>query len=93
MNPTGTPPTGAAYVLISHGESGGGAYLDTGQPFPGTSTDGTEEQKNYPSLGLQAYYVDDQSADASGAAHFDDIVVRPSVLNVATKAGLGPRTH
>jgi len=93
MNPAGTPPTGAAYVLISHGESGGGAYLDTGQPFAGTTTDGTEEQKNYPSLGLQAYYVDDQSADAPGAAHFDDIVVRPSVLNVATKAGLGPRTH
>jgi len=93
-NPAGTGPfTGAAYVLISHGESGGGAYLDTGQPFAGTTTDGTEEQKNYPSLGLQAYYVDDQPTDVAGAAHFDDVVVRPSVLSVATKAGLGPRSH
>ena len=93
MLPGGAPPTGAAYVLISHGESGGGAYLDTGQVSTSTVTDGTEEQKNYANLALQAYYVDDQSTDVGGTAHFDDIVVRPSVLAVASKAGLGPRAH
>jgi prepilin-type N-terminal cleavage/methylation domain-containing protein len=93
MDPAGTPPTGAAYVLISHGESGGGALLTTGALFAGTTTDGTEEQKNYANLVLAGYYVDDQATDVPGTAHFDDIVVRPSVLNVATKAGLGPRSH
>jgi prepilin-type N-terminal cleavage/methylation domain-containing protein len=93
MLPTGTPPTGAAYVLVSHGESGGGAYLDTGLVATSTLVDGTEEQKNYPSLVLQGYYVDDQNGDVGGAAHFDDIVSRPSILAVAAKAGLGPRSH
>jgi len=93
MLQTATPPTGAAYVLISAGESGGGAYLDTGAVSTSITTDGTEEQKNYATQALQPYYVDDGTSDVAGAAHFDDIVMRPSVLNVANKAGLGPRTH
>jgi prepilin-type N-terminal cleavage/methylation domain-containing protein len=93
MRPSGTPPTGAAYVLISHGESGGGAYLDTGVLSTSSLVDGTEEQKNYASLALQGYYVDDQTTDVGGANHFDDVVVRPSVLTVANRAGLGPRSH
>ena len=93
-NPAGSPPfTGAAYVVISHGESGGGAYLDTGILAAGTSTDGTEEQKNYATLNVGAYYVDDAPSEVAGATHFDDVVLRPSVLAVATKAGLGPRPH
>ena len=32
-----TPPSGAAYVLISHGESGGGAYMSAGVVAPTTS--------------------------------------------------------
>jgi prepilin-type N-terminal cleavage/methylation domain-containing protein len=87
-------PTGAAYVLISHGESGGGAYLNAGAPpTAGTATDGTEEKRNYAALALQAYYVDDSISDRSGPSHFDDIVSRPSVLSVINKAGLGPRPH
>jgi hypothetical protein len=99
MDPAGAPPTtpstGAAYVLISHGESGGGAYLDTGVLSTSTTTDGTEEQKNYANLNLVpgGYYVDDQTTDVAGANHFDDVVLRPSVLSVANKAGLGPRAH
>jgi prepilin-type N-terminal cleavage/methylation domain-containing protein len=93
MLPAATPPTGAAYVLISHGESGGGAYLSGGILSTSTLTDGTEEQKNYVNLALQAYYVDDQIGDVSGANHFDDIVARPSVLTIVNRAGLGPRSH
>ena len=97
MDPAGSPPstpsTGAAYVLISHGESGGGAYLDNGVLSTSTTTDGTEEQKNYANLTLGIYYVDDQVTDVAGANHFDDVVLRPSVLGVANKAGLGPRAH
>jgi prepilin-type N-terminal cleavage/methylation domain-containing protein len=88
------PNTGAAYVVISHGESGGGAFTNAGQVFPGTTTDGTEEVKNYPSTAVtQPYYVDDSIIDAAGASHFDDMVSRPSVLAVISKAALGPRSH
>jgi prepilin-type N-terminal cleavage/methylation domain-containing protein len=87
------PATGAAYVLISPGESGGGGYTSAGVQSPSASTDGTEEQKNYPSLAIQAYYVDDQISDVAGATHFDDVVLRSTVLNAVTRAGLGPRAH
>jgi prepilin-type N-terminal cleavage/methylation domain-containing protein len=94
---TGVASTGAAYVLVSHGQTGGGAYLNTGVLSPGTGTDGTEEAKNYASASYVVgvtYYVDDTINDTSGAAtHFDDMVLRPSVMNVISRAGLGPRTH
>ena len=93
MNPAAVPPSGAAYVVVSHGETGGGGYLNTGSLYASTVTDGTEEAKNYANLGLQAYYLDDSISDVSGATHFDDIVSRPSVLAVVSKAGLGPRSH
>jgi prepilin-type N-terminal cleavage/methylation domain-containing protein len=93
MVPAGVPPTGAAYVLISHGESGGGAYLESGALATSTTTDGNEEQKNYANLPLAAYYVDDQIVDVGGTSHFDDVVVRPTIISVASKAGLGPRSH
>jgi prepilin-type N-terminal cleavage/methylation domain-containing protein len=97
MDPAGTPHTGAAYVLISHGESGGGGYLGSGQLGASTSTDGNLEQtQNYASIpygGAAFTYVDDSLNENPGALHFDDLVLRPSLLSVITKAGLGPRSH
>ena len=97
MDPSAATNTGAAYVLISAGETGGGGYLNTGVLGASTVTDGTEEQKNYASRPFvtqaATYYVDDTINDTSGATHFDDIVTRPSVMNVISRAGLGPRTH
>ena len=98
MDPTTTTPhTGAAYVLISPGETGGGGYMSAGVLGASTTTDGTEEMKNYASLpyvSLAAtYYVDDTINDTGGANHFDDLVSHPSVMAVASKAGLGPRSH
>ena len=87
------PATGAAYVLISPGESGGGGYLGSGTLATSTTTDGTEEAINYADKPVQAYYVDDALSDIAGPNHFDDIVSRPSVLTVITKAALGPRAH
>ncbi len=94
MNPAAGVNTGAAYVLISHGETGGGGYLNTGRLFAGTTTDGTEEAKNYANLPIGAYYVDDSIDDNPGLlSHFDDTMSRTSVLGLINKAGLGPRSH
>jgi prepilin-type N-terminal cleavage/methylation domain-containing protein len=89
--PTQPPPTGAAYVVISAGSSGGGAYLSSGLISTSAAVDGTEEQKNYASVAVGGYYVDD--TEISGATHFDDVVSHPTVLTVINKAGLGPRAH
>ena len=96
MDPAGVPHTGAAYVVISHGESGGGGYLNSGTLATSTVGDGTEELKNYASLPHAAgvtFYIDNSLIETAGATHFDDVVLRPSVLAVINKAGLGPRAH
>jgi prepilin-type N-terminal cleavage/methylation domain-containing protein len=95
LTSTATPNTAAAYVLISHGETGGGGYLSTGQLATSTGTDGTEEQKNYANAQLSAgyYYVDSDMVGIDGASHFDDVVLRPTIMSVVTRAGLGPRAH
>ena len=96
MDPAAGVNTGAAYVAISHGETGGGGYLNTGILFTSTTTDGTPEANNYANLGIAGgtFYVDDSINENPGTAtHFDDILSRPSVLSVINKAGLGPRAH
>ena len=96
MDPATLPYTGAAYVVISAGSTGGGAYLSSGQLSTSSTTDGTQEAKNYANAAYVAatsYYVDDSTADVAGATHFDDIVSRPAILTVVNKAGLGPRSH
>lgn len=90
------PHTGAAYVVISHGSTGGGAYTSGGVLSPTTATmDGTRELLNYANLAYDAnaYYVDNDIRDVAGNTHFDDIVSRPSLLNIIAKAGLGARSH
>ena len=97
MDPAATPHTGAAYVVISAGESGGGAYLNSGQLGASTVGDGTEELRNYASLpftsNVVTFYIDDSLSEVSDTTHFDDLVSRPSLLAVINKAGLGPRSH
>lgn len=88
------PSTGAAYVVISHGENSRGAYSNQGVVQGAVGNDwGTEEAKNAADLALQPYYVDDFASYPAGAGHFDDFVLRPSILTVAVKAQLGPRAH
>jgi hypothetical protein len=95
MDKDGDPHTGAAYVVVSHGESGGGAYLNTGQLTTSTVTDGLEERLNYANRAYAAgeYYVDNAIVEVSGDTHFDDVVSRPAVGTVIAKAGLGARAH
>jgi hypothetical protein len=92
-DPAATPPTGAAFVLISAGPTLGPAYGLGGQLVSNTSTLGTEEARNQNNQAIQAYYVDDDINTNTTAAHFDDIVRRPSVATIIGKANLGPRAH
>ncbi|APV51503.1 hypothetical protein BWI17_18500 [Betaproteobacteria bacterium GR16-43] len=86
--------TGAAYIVVSPGENRAGGYDGAGviQAASGPSL-GTEEGRNAANLGGLGYYVDDFPVYADGTGHFDDFVLRPSILTVATKAQLGPRAH
>lgn len=105
MNPGGLPSsTGAAYVVISHGENGEGAFSNQGVLQSSTTASGTLEATNNAANVAFAYsssaalpdanaFVDDFPVYTAGTGHFDDFVLRPSILNVATKAQLGPRAH
>lgn len=89
MDPAAIPPTGAAYVLISHGETGGGGLTSAGI---GTARaeDSPPEQMNYGTQPLAGYYISD---DFLETPHFDDMVSRPSLGSVIGRASLGHRTH
>lgn len=94
MNPLADPSTGAAFVVISHGENAEGAFNSQGVIQAAASiSSGLEEAKNAANLVLAAYYVDDFPSYDSGNGHFDDLLIRPTVLTIATKAQLGPRAH
>ncbi len=96
--PSNTPQSaGAAYVLISHGENLEGGYAPTGTfVAAGTTTSGTQEQKNFANQlytpGM-SYLVDDTADYTSTTSHFDDFVSRPTLLTVIGKATLGPRAY
>ena len=85
--------TGAAYVLISHGENRGGAYSRAGVIQTGSPVNSALEDINNNNQAIQAFYMDAPQVDADGANHFDDIVVRPTLTSVITRAQLGPRVH
>ena len=95
--------TGAAYALISHGQNGYGAFNQAGfyQAIPAKNIAGTTLEN--PNLNLATLAVDSNAPpvlvdapyrDAGDATvYFDDIVVRPSILTLISKAQLGPRSH
>jgi prepilin-type N-terminal cleavage/methylation domain-containing protein len=92
-NPAASPPSGAAYVLISHGPNLGPSYSAQGGLNPGIGTIGTNETANGVGQGVQASYFDSNIDTTDTVTHFDDILIHPSIANVASRAGLGPRTH
>lgn len=96
MDPAGGQ--GAAYVLISHGDNRGGAYIDAGSlQGPVGPQVGTEEASNSNANPLRMppanYYVDSAFNGSDTTNHFDDLMIRPSIIAVASKAQLGPRAH
>jgi len=104
MSPSTDPSTGAAYIVISHGENFEGAYNNQGVLQSGTTASGTLEAGNNAANVAYAHalstsqadaaaFVDDFPSYSTGTDHLDDFVLRPSILTVATKAQLGPRSH
>jgi hypothetical protein len=99
--PATGPSTGAAYIVISHGENRQGAYDNFGVLQASTVASGTLESANnaanvafvFAASTATSAFVDDFPVYADGAGHFDDWLLRPSILTVATKAQLGPRAH
>jgi hypothetical protein len=92
--------TGAAYVLISHGSTGAGAYNKNGANGPLFSTQpggipaGTNEIQNSNNRTLTGnIFMDAQPNAAAGLTHFDDYLSHPTITTVLTSANLGPRAH
>jgi hypothetical protein len=79
-----------AYVLISHGESGYGAYFPNGNrlQLPTSAHELANTNAGSP------FYQDEHSApgtDPIAATHFDDILLWTTIVDLAKKAGLTAR--
>ena len=92
----GLPPlsNGAAYVLVSHGANGAGAYNMNGVLQAGSSTPGTSElpNRNGQALVGATVFIDAAPVSTPGAAYFDDLLSHPPLASVLERAALGPRT-
>lgn len=84
--------TGAAYVLISHGENHALGYSGTGVLQAGVAGL-NETNTNAGNLALQPYYYADTFTTQSPSLYFDDLVTYRSVQSQATAAGLSARPH
>jgi hypothetical protein len=89
--------TGAAYVLISHGPNLARAYAAQGgytqDGSAGASGPGTNEIVNGVNQPLQAVYYDTAIDTSDTITHFDDALRHPTILDVASRAALAPRSH
>lgn len=93
-DPNATPATGAAYVVVSAGPNRYGSYSPDGIVQAATTTNvSAGETQNVAGNALQNYYVDAIPSYNDDTSHFDDILSRPTILAVATKAALSPRPH
>ena len=94
--PASPPPnsSGAAYVLISHGPTGAGAYNRAGILQPGSIVVGANEasnRNNQPLTGA-TIFIDTAQNTAANATHFDDYLSHPTIATVLGNANLGART-
>lgn len=89
--------TGAAYVLIAHGPNAAGAYTTSNALSAGSGTVGTSEALNRNGVFLMTgsavnqSYRDAPYNDTQTTQHFDDLILHPTILDVLTRARLGPR--
>jgi prepilin-type N-terminal cleavage/methylation domain-containing protein len=87
-----TNPTGAAYVLISHGENRARSYTPQAGYYAGDVV-GPDEATNGVNNDYQAGGYVDRDLDANAATHFDDVLLHPSLANVIGRANTGARTR
>lgn len=86
--------TGAAYVVLSHGENRAGGFDAAGQlQHAAGPASGTEEAKNASTVAAGSYFVDDYPSYVDTAGHFDDFVLRPTIATVVNRAQLAPKSH
>jgi prepilin-type N-terminal cleavage/methylation domain-containing protein len=102
---SGAAQTGAAYVLISHGENAFGAYSRDGRysatPLVGVAGTNEDFNKNGPLVSVTSgvptsanTFRDTQTSVRSEVLFFfDDMISRPSVFSVIQRAQLGPRSR
>lgn len=91
------PPvaTGAAYVLVSHGANGAGAYNGSGSLQAGLPAAGGQESPNRNGVALSGatIFIDKAPVTTAGATYYDDALSHPTLDSVLAKAALGPRSH
>ena len=90
VNDLGTVHSGVAFVLISHGETGYGAYLPGGGQIQAPIA--AHEANN--TTASATFYKDVHSApgiEPSSASHFDDILAWTTISDLAKNSGLQAR--
>jgi hypothetical protein len=90
LTDNGTGVSGVAYALISHGESGRGAYLIGGQRVLPMPSAGSSELTNTGTLSV-VRATPNTTVPADQPAFFDDIVRYETLANLITRAGLQAR--
>jgi prepilin-type N-terminal cleavage/methylation domain-containing protein len=95
--------TGAAYVLISHGENGYGSLSSGGTSITTAAVGVAGTTQENPNRNLNTLLITNGAPPAlrnapyrpagDNTSYFDDIVATVSVFNLINKAQLGPRAH
>ncbi len=85
--------SGAAYVLISHGENTTGAYNSNGILVTGSVPSGTAEISNANNRIFQNTYTADNFNASAAPDHFDDLVYFKTVHSIVAMARLDARAH
>ena len=94
VNDLGTLQTNVAFVLISHGVTGGGAFGAEGTVRGGTLAATGNELAN--TQGASPFWIaqrsDDATVDVTSPAHFDDVVLYRKISDFAGAIKLADRT-
>ena len=88
VNDLGTARTDVAYVLVSHGETGFGAYTTSGTRKDLPAAGGSERSNTTASGPFTIKAFSPAQTDPALAAHFDDYVAYRNVEDLVRKAGL-----
>jgi hypothetical protein len=91
LNDEGTFFQDVAYVLISHGATGRGAFA-SGNAQGELPTPGGDEARNLQAAGpFTKRATTPPGTDPAAPAHFDDLIAYESVANLIARAGTGAR--